>query len=69
MTDDREKDLTYAERRNLRKQWYVYNHALGYAEHKWFIQVRYSHRQRLSEHLHNKARRDNPIDTALLPWQ
>ena len=33
----RQRDLDRLER----KQWYVYNHALGYAEHRWFIQVRF----------------------------
>lgn len=71
----RQRDLDRLER----KQWYVYNHALGYAEHRWFIQVRFSHKQRLAEHLRRKARHvthvDNSTlkrvrsDTNLLPWQ
>ena len=68
--------MTRAERREQRrmdyledKQLSVYNHALGYVTARYVAQVRYTHRQRLAEHLHNKARRDNPLDTALLPWQ
>ena len=71
----RQRDLDRLER----KQWYVYNHALGYAEHRWFVQVRFSHKQRLAEHLRRKARHvthvDNSTlkrvrsDTNLLPWQ
>jgi len=71
----RQRDLYRLER----KQWYVYNHALGYPEHRWFIQVRFSHKQRLAEHLRRKARHvthvDNSTlkrvrsDTNLLPWQ
>ena len=71
----RQRDLDRLER----KQWYVYNHALGYAEHRWFIQVRFSHKQRLAEHLRRKARHvthvDNSTlkrvrsDTNLLHWQ
>ena len=72
----RQRDLDRLER----KQWYVYNHALGYAEHRWFIQVRFSHKQRLAEHLRRKDRRIlhkdkkyNPngirLNTNLLPWQ
>ena len=80
MTSNREaKQRQRALDRLERKQWYVYNHALGYAEHRWFIQVRFSHKQRLAEHLRRKARHvthvDNSTlkrvrsDTNLLPWQ
>ena len=64
--------MTREEKRTQRKidyQYSVYNHALGYVTSRYTAQIRFSHRQRLAEDLRIKARRDNPCDTALLPWQ
>ena len=52
----------------------AYHRDLGYVS-RYFSQVGYTNRQRLAEHLRNKAKREavhtdgNRLDTALMPWQ
>ena len=57
----------------------VYNYGLGYVTSRYISQIRFSHKQRLAEHLRRKARHTTHVDkytlkrvrsdTNLLPWQ
>lgn len=66
--------MTRQERRSLSQQAHLdslhtFNRNTGVVEGRWFIQVPFKHRQRLAEWEASKARRNNPSDTQLLPWQ